>query len=211
MRSVLIAFILVITIPVHADSVADRITNTVLRRITVWRDQQVRHCRNAPQGCEARVRAFSKYFVEAGNQYDLDPWLLAAISLRESGMNPFARGHHASVPLREGGMMQINPCRSDLPKAVRYFVGECYRSKPVIRVRHMRRSQRYRVACREKVGACQREVVMFGARILRRGIEWCGNLREGLTAYNAGRCGDSPYAHRVLRLRDELKPSVPDA
>lgn len=64
----------------------------------------VRHCRDAPAGCADRTARYAAYIVDAGRHHGVDPWLLAAISVRESGLNP-----HAIGPGGELGIMQINP------------------------------------------------------------------------------------------------------
>src|SRR5688500_12128957 len=92
------------------------------------------HCRHAPEGCESRLSTFAQYLVEAGSQYGVDPWLLAAMAFKESGFNPFALGS-----LGEMGILQINPERRD-----------------AINVRFMR-DEWYRRRCRKEPGACQRE------------------------------------------------------
>ena len=141
------------------------------------------HCRHAPGGCDQRLAAFADYLVASSTRFGLDPWLMAAMAFKESGMNPFALGS-----LGEMGILQINPERRDA-KEVRFIRDEWYRKR-----------------CRKQPGACQEEVVNHAAQVLARSLEHCsGDLMEALGAYNTGRCGGNDrYAKRVLSERDEL-------
>jgi len=136
---------------------------------------QVAHCRRAPQGCRARIDAFAALFVDVGRRYGVSPWLLAAMAVRESALNPFAVGRGG-----EHGILQLHPRRRDA-RRLRFVTDE-----------------RYRDRCRRVVGACQREVVDLAARILRRAIEQCGSPARGLAQYNSGRCDSATsYPRRV--------------
>ena len=64
----------------------------------------VKHCRRAKEGCEARVEQMSEQFLLAAEEQRLDPLLLVAIALHESGLNPDARGKKG-----ERGPMQVLP------------------------------------------------------------------------------------------------------
>jgi hypothetical protein len=64
----------------------------------------IAHCRLAREGCEERMRRIAALLELKGQQYRVDPWLLAAIMLRESGGNPDARGD-----VGELGLMQLHP------------------------------------------------------------------------------------------------------
>jgi hypothetical protein len=160
---------------------ADLLARTLEIRLTypgglkVGRVVHVWHCRRAPQGCRERVRAFARMFVAAGQETGVSPWLLAAMAMRESGLNPFAVG-----PGDERGLLQIHPARKD-GRRLRFMADE-----------------RYRERCKREVGACQAEVVDLAARVLRRAIERCGDTARGLAMYNAGRCGAAvSYPRRV--------------
>lgn len=141
------------------------------------------HCRHAPGGCESRLSTFATYLVEAGSQYGVDPWLMAAMAFKESGFNPFALGS-----LGELGILQINPGRRDAQN-VRFVRDEYYRRR-----------------CRKEPGACQREVIQHAAQLLGRAVEKCGrDMKEALGMYNTGRCGgNKTYAKGILDTRDEL-------
>lgn len=144
------------------------------------------HCRRATGGCDARLQEFAQYLNDAGAQHGIDPWLLAAMAFRESGLNPFAVGL-----VGERGILQLHP------------------RGPAKKVRFVRDS-RYRERCKKEVGACQREVVDRAALVLARSLVKCGgDLEQALTMYNAGRCGGTHvYAARVFHERDLLRKSV---
>jgi hypothetical protein len=168
-----------------ADALDRRLTYPYSLR--VGRPRHVKHCRLGPSGCRARVEAFARLFVAAGKESGVSPWLLAAMAMKESGLNPFAEGSGG-----ERGVLQLHPKRKD--------------------ARHLEfvRSEKYRDRCRKKVGACQAEVVNLAAGILRRAIEACGDTAGGLRMYNSGRCdGATSYDRRVeaelLRLYEHAQ------
>lgn len=186
-------------LPVHADDVqraafhtpAEEIialSDALEERVTVWHRPDgtsvfIGHCRFAPRGCRVRIEQLATWMYEAGVEEGIDPWILAAIAFRESGLNPWAVGRAG-----ERGIIQLNPLSR-----------EGSRSRFV-------RDERYREQCRRLDGACQREVLVAGARLLARSIRMCGgNVSEGLSGYNAGTCGGAPeYGRRILRERDFL-------
>ncbi|MFI5305901.1 MAG: transglycosylase SLT domain-containing protein [Polyangiales bacterium] len=143
-----------------------------------------RHCRNASGGCDQRLAEFAKYIVDAGQSFGIDPWLMAAMAFKESGLNPFARG-----AMGELGILQIHPKRRDA-RQVRFI-----------------RDEYYRLRCHKEAGACQREVVQHAAGVLSRSLTLCnGDLAQALGAYNTGRCGGNrTYSKSVLNERGELR------
>lgn len=147
--------------------------------------RQVWHCRKAVKGCAARLKAFDGYFHDAtaGKEYANDPWLLAAMAFKETGMNPFAVGD-----VGEMGLLQVHP-KHRRAKGLKFH-----------------RSVKYREACRKKVGACQAEIVTTAVEILDSSIEKCGgDVAKGLGMYNSGHCNDELYySRKVLKIRDEL-------
>jgi hypothetical protein len=168
-----------------APEVRDQSANTVetiaiaLRdRVSIAHDQAghgvpAAHCREASSGCDRRMHLFAEYLVEAGQARQIDPWLLAAIAVRETMLNPFAVGS-----VGELGILQINPARRDA-KQVRFI-----------------RDARYRKQCRSVEGACQREIVEHAASILAQNMNACqGRTRLALGAYNSGRCTGSRTMH----------------
>jgi hypothetical protein len=145
------------------------------------------HCRRASEGCDRRLFEFAHYLRDAGARNGIDPWLLAAMAFRESGLNPFAVGG-----VGELGILQLHP-RSPTSKNVR-FVKDGW----------------YRMRCKREPGACQREVVDRAAEVLARAVVLCGgDMDRALSAYNTGRCGgNSSYARRVRREVEWLKGAV---
>lgn len=80
------------------------IERALLDHLRLERGAYVLHCRRAHGGCAARVRRMAAIFVRAGAAHDIDPWLLVALALRESGGNPDAIGARG-----ERGLMQLHP------------------------------------------------------------------------------------------------------
>lgn len=145
------------------------------------------HCRRASEGCDARLLEFARYLKDAGDRYDIDPWLLAAMAFRESGLNPFAIGAVGEV-----GILQLHP-KNPRSKGVRFV-----------------RDPWYRVRCKKQPGACQREVVERAAQLLARSLEKCGgDLESALGMYNSGRCRpNTRYSARVLGERLAMQKAV---
>lgn len=73
---------------------AQDIARALLEHVRLPSGHYVAHCRSAHGGCEARMRRTAELFVRSGFDHRIDPWLLAAIALRESG---------------EAGLMQLHP------------------------------------------------------------------------------------------------------
>lgn len=154
------------------------------QRMTVWRSDSrviyVRHCRDAPGGCRERMGEFARMMGDAASESELDPFLLGAMAVRESGMNPLAAG-----PAGERGIVQLHP------------------RGPAGRVSFVR-SEAHRARCARQPGVCQDEVLRAGARLLARSIQRCGSVRAALGAYNSGTCGDTDYTRRVMSERQRL-------
>lgn len=150
----------------------------------------VRHCalagRPIPDGdrwarCDRRLRAFAGMFVEAGARHGVDPYLLAAMASRESGLYPWALGAVGEV-----GILQLHPHGVGRDIARRL-------ARPGVRAR-----------CERQAGACQAEVVDTAARHLRACLAACGTVSGALGAYNRGRCGETSYSRNVLSRLEEL-------
>lgn len=167
-----------------ADSTVSALSRALHRRMTVWytddRVVYVNHCRNARGGCAERMSSFATLIGSASQRYEIDPFLLAAVAVRESGMDPSAAGAAG-----ERGIVQLHPRGSGA------------------RVRYVR-SEAYRQRCSRRADACQEEVLDAGARLLANSIVRCGGVREGLGAYNTGVCGETSYARRVMSERQRL-------
>ncbi len=134
------------------------------------------HCARAPSGCRRRVEIFAEYFFYVGEETGMSPWLLAAVAVHESRLNPAAEGPCGKWACR--GIMQIHERWRGAPPYIK--------------------SAKARKRCSRQIGACQEPVVRFAANLLRSEIERCGSLEGGLGAYNTGRCGRGlRYARKV--------------
>lgn len=76
----------------------------VLAILTLGSGHYIAHCRNAPEGCQNRVTEYVAWAVDAAQAHDLDPRLILAVAIRESGMDPAATGSHG-----EHGVYQLHP------------------------------------------------------------------------------------------------------
>lgn len=173
----------------HSLSTDDPIAHALAARLTIWvsRDGAVvyaRHCRDAPGGCEARIATLSALLEEAAARNGIDPWLLAALAVRESMLNPAAIGARG-----EAGIVQLHPRGAG--HDMRYVQDADYREE-----------------CQSRVDACQGPVVERGAQHLAEAIQSCGSEREGLGKYASGRCGAAQtYVDRLWAERDRLEAS----
>ncbi len=141
----------------------------------------VQHCRVTNGGCRARIATLSRVITEESNRAGVDPFLTAAIAMRESGLNPLAVS-----PVGARGIVQLNPK---------------YRGKTVPFIYN----ESYREACSLRPGACQREVIGAGLGLLQWATARCGNdVGKGLAWYNSGGCAKNAYSSGVLRERRRL-------
>lgn len=167
-----------------AGPMAVALARALTERLTVWRGGArrvyVRHCRRARSGCRARLVAFSRIIVQAAERHGVDPFLVAAMALRESGLNPFAEGG-----IGERGLVQLHP--RGVGSRVRFVQNENYRRR-----------------CERDPGACQEEVLDIGTELVARSIARCGSVEEGLGCYNSGVCQTTSYSRRVLEERENL-------
>ncbi|MBX3247362.1 MAG: transglycosylase SLT domain-containing protein [Myxococcales bacterium] len=153
-------------------------------RLTVWssggRRVYVHHCRRAQVSCRARVVALARVLAQIGTDRGVDPFLLAAMALRESGLNPFAEGSAG-----ERGIVQLHP--RGVGSRVRFVQSEGYRAR-----------------CARTPTACQEEVVDAGAQLMANAMTRCGTVADALGAYNSGVCQTTAYSRRVLEEREQL-------
>ncbi len=165
-------------------------------RLTVWRGPNGRrthasHCRRAPGGCRARIALYARLIAGLSQEQDVDPFLVAAVVLRESGLNPFAEGSAG-----ERGIVQLHP--QGVGRDVEFVQDE-----------------RYRRRCRDTADACQAEVLRVGVLLLANSIRRCGGVERGLGMYNGGTCQSTSYSRRVLAERSRLlelaKRGAPEA
>src|ERR1700712_1339303 len=114
----------------EADSISTpaQLQEALRSRLTVHVHQRTgerlatKHCRAAAEGCDTRLAEFAKYLSDAGEQFGLDSWLLAAMAFRESGLNPFAVGTHG-----EKGILQLHP-KNRHAKDLPFVQDEAYRA-----------------------------------------------------------------------------------
>ena len=137
---------------------------------------EIRHCRKAVNGCEARMRVFATWMCDAGQQYRVSPFTLAAIAYVETGLDPFKVGK-----VGERGIMQVHP-RSPWVRAVGGLPGSC-----------------------RAHGACQKKVIQAGAVALSSGARVCNSELEALGYYNTGKCSITRYARRVLSIKKRME------
>lgn len=141
----------------------------------------VAHCRIASEGCGDRASSFARMFVDAGERHGLDPFLLAALAIRESGLDPSALS-----PIGAAGIMQLHP------RGVGARV-------PFVRDEHARRR------CLDQPGACQGPIVDIGAAHLSRWLKACPDVEAAIGGYASGRCAGAPsYSRRVMRELERL-------
>ena len=154
----------------------------IVREDRAGKPIHVQHCRVVDGGCRARIAALSRLITETSNRAGVDPFLTAAIAMRESGLNPLAVS-----PVGARGVVQLNPRYRG--KTVPFVYNEAYRSK-----------------CSRRPGACQREVLEAGLGLYRWAVERCGgSVQKGLAWYNSGHCDKrNGYAASVLRERQRL-------
>jgi hypothetical protein len=154
----------------------------IVRESRAGKPIHVQHCRIVEGGCRRRIAAMSRLITEASNRAGIDPFLTAAIAVRESGLNPLAVS-----PVGARGVVQLNPK---------------YRGKTVPFVYN----ESYREQCGRRPGACQREVLEAGLGLYQWAVSRCGgDVERGLAWYYSGRCDKrNGYASSVLRERRRL-------
>ena len=169
---------------------AERLAEAFAERLTVSRRRDgtrvlTPHCRNGPVPCDERLRVFAALIIEVATAHDVDPILIAAMAIKESGLDPSALGRR-----REAGIIQLHPRGAG--RGVRYVQDAAYRAR-----------------CQRRVDACQREVLERGVQTLARGMAQCGGLRGGLGAYASGHCTTRiRYIDRVLEERARLRRTL---
>ena len=135
------------------------------------------------------LQASAFCFQDAGSRYRIDPLLLKAIAMQESGLNPHAinRNHdrHGRVTSTDYGLMQINS--THVPELVRLGI----------------------IRSRQELldNTCLN--VEVGAWILARAFQVCDVNWQCLGAYNAGFGEGNPhrleYARRIFAIYRRLR------
>lgn len=111
-------------------------------------------------------------WVDAGNRYGIDPWLLYSIAEHESGLDPLVVNNKNRDKSRDVGLMQINSFW--FPELEKYGVSESNLFDPCTNIQ-------------------------VGAWILAQSIEIYGNTWRAVGAYNAG-TGNSPETEALRRF-----------
>lgn len=120
--------------------------------------------------------------MRAADRYQLDPNLIAALILVESGGDPQAYSSYGAV-----GLMQVEP-RDGIAASITCPNGPCFADRPTI-------AQLQDPAFN----------VDYGAMLLRSYVDRYGSLREALRAY--GPRGEGYYyAELVLATYERIKP-----
>ena len=127
-----------------------------------------------------KVLPWCELIEEKAEQYDVDPLLVAAVMLMESGGQPEVISHSGAV-----GLLQIMP-RDGLAAAFQCINGPCFANRPTI----------------EELKDPEFNV-NYGVRMLAGLIQRFGNLRDALKAYGPGDV-DYWYADRVLGIFNDL-------
>lgn len=119
-------------------------------------------------------------FISAGHRYHIDPLLLQAMTVQESGMNPGAinnnRDKHGHITSTDYGAMQINS--SHIPDLLQ--LGIIHDKRELL------------------TNPCLN--VQIGAWLLAQIFQTCGVNWECLGAYNAGMGKDNPRRMVYARL-----------
>ena len=167
------------------DAITHALARAIDKRLTVWESPAghtvyVSHCRSTTFDCRERIGAFARLIAHASVAHGVDPFLVAAIDLRESGFDPLAEGSAG-----ERGVVQLHP--RGRGHDVRFVRSEAY----------LRR-------CARRPDACQGEIIETGVELLSEAIRRCGTVADGLGMYNSGVCQETGYSRRVLYERAQL-------
>ncbi|MFW6067286.1 MAG: transglycosylase SLT domain-containing protein [Myxococcota bacterium] len=145
-------------------------------------------CRRFEGGCPARLAALAGMIAQEADRHDLDPFLVGAIAVKESGLDPAAVGPRGSV-----GILQLNP--RGVGAGLRFTRDAAYRNR----------------CARTQADACQGPIVERGVKHLADWIERCGDLVQALGGYNSGECRRTGYGRRVVHLRKRLRALAAEA
>lgn len=130
-----------------------------------------------PDAVQQWCPLIEKYAAE----YDLDPQLIAAVMLQESGGNPQAYSHSGAV-----GLMQVMP-RDGIAADFMCGSGPCFASRPSMQELY---DPDFNIA--------------YGARMLAGLIKKFGSIREGLKSYGPMDVGYY-YADIVIKIMDTYR------
>ena len=127
-----------------------------------------------------KIQPWCALIEEKANEYGVDPLLVAAVMLMESGGQPEVISHSGAV-----GLMQVMP-RDGLATAFQCINGACFANRPTIE------------ELKDPVFN-----VDYGVRMLAGLINKYGNTRDALKAYGPGDV-DYWYADKVLAIQSQL-------
>lgn len=127
-----------------------------------------------------KIQSWCALIEEQAKEYGVDPLLVAAVMLMESGGQPEVISHSGAV-----GLMQVMP-RDGLAAAFQCINGPCFANRPTIE--------------ELKDPAFN---VDYGVRMLAGLIKKHGNTRDALKSYGPGDV-DYWYADKVLAIHRQL-------
>lgn len=136
----------------------------------------------AGSGCQVseqfpnKILKWCELITQYANQHDLEPDLIAALILQESGGNAQAYSHSGAV-----GLMQVMP-RDGLAAEFICANGPCFKNRPTIK---QLKDPEFNVS--------------YGTRMLAGLVKRSGSLREALKSYGPMDVGYS-YSETVLAL-----------
>ena len=123
----------------------------------------------------AYVAELAEHIEQAALVHGIEPELLAALLVEESGLNPAAVNAYSG----SWGIAQLNP-RGKWSRVARR---ECARAPRL----------------------CRWHEVFMAAELLRLALDTCGDELLGVGHYRRGRCQAGKRDLRVLRLRDRMR------
>jgi len=129
-----------------------------------------------------RVLQWCQLITTYTNKYNLDPNLIAAVMLQESGGNPQAYSSSGAV-----GLMQIMP-RDGLAAAFMCSSGPCFAKRPTIQDLQDPEFN-----------------INYGTRMLASLLDKYGNIRDALKAYGPGSVGYY-YVDKVMAIYNNYSP-----
>ena len=133
--------------------------------------------------CLSSLRRYAASIFKYAIEFDLDPWLLAAVSLNESNYDAFTVGG-----VGEKGIFQLHP-KSPWGKKSK-FVSD----------------KRYNKLCKSRIGHCQWEVIGIASETLRAHLDIFKRQERALTVYNTGKALPirKTYVNAVMNKRRRL-------
>lgn len=128
-----------------------------------------------------KIQQWCPYIQQAANQYQLDPNLIAAVMLQESGGNPNAYSRSGAV-----GLMQVMP-RDGKAAEFMCINGPCFANRPSM----------------QELFDPQFNID-YGVRLLAGLIQRKGDVREALKSYGPMDVGYA-YADKVLAIYESYR------